>query len=227
MQDSGRTCDVASDAMSVVATVVDAGPSIRAEIDFEDGDRSSLDRPLVLCDEDRLSINGEEPVETERPGRVVYGVTLPADADRNVVFQLDREGFGERVRVELPLPPGFEIVAPLADAVVPRASDLLLQWDPPTAEDTMRIGLGEEVGMGVCIYTEDGDHDYKTLAGIDVPDDGDWTIPSGSILSDGDAECSAYYTLKRIAPGEYPAAFGRGGYVEARVDRTVWFRSAP
>jgi hypothetical protein len=227
VEDSGRSCDVPSDEMSVVATVVDAGPSIRAEIDFEDGDRTSLDRPLVLCDEDELTINGAEPLETERPGRVVYGVTFQPDADRDVVFELDRRGQGDRVTVELSLPPAFEILAPLTDAVVPRASDLVLEWDPPLADETMRIELGEEVGMGVCIYTEDGEHDYKTLAGVDVPDDGNWTIPGGSIVSDTDLECTAYYTLKRIAPGEYPGALGVGGYVEARVDRTVAFRSAP
>ena len=226
-QDGRRSCDVPTDEMSVVATVVDAGPSIRAEIDFERGDRSSIDRPLELCDEDRLTINGEEPVETERPGRVVYGVTFPPEAERDVVFQLDREGHGERVRVELSLPPAFQIVTPEANAVISRASDLLVSWDPPLPDDTMRIELGEEVGMGVCIYTEEGEHDYKSLAGVDVPDDGEWTILGGSIVSDAEAECAAYYTLKRIEPGEYPGALGIGGYVEARVDRTVAFRSAP
>jgi len=92
--DETSTCQVPSDDMSIVGKVIDAGSSIRAEIDFEAGDRSGIDRPLELCEDDRLEINGEEPTETRRPGRIVYAVTFPAD-----MTQIDASG--------LHLYPGF------------------------------------------------------------------------------------------------------------------------
>lgn len=223
----GDSCTVETGEMSVVATVVDSGSTLRAEIDFERGDRSELDDPLTLCDDDELTINGERPTKTERPGRVVYGVSFDGDAERTVAFDLDRQGGEERVRFEVTLPPIFEILAPADGDAVSRGADLVMQWEPPAPDDTMRIELREEIGMGVCIFTDEGEHHYKRLGGVDVPDDGDWMIPADSVHSDLDEACSASYLMSRIVAGDYPAALGQGGYVEARVDRTVTFDSVP
>src|SRR5690606_34918865 len=68
----GDSCTVPTHAISMVATVVDNGMSIRAEADFEEGDRRGLSFPLELCPDDVLTINGEAPRMTEKVGRIVY-----------------------------------------------------------------------------------------------------------------------------------------------------------
>jgi hypothetical protein len=291
------SCHLATDQISIVATVLDAGGTLRAEIDFEEGDRSGLGTPLTLCSDDRLRINGTEAVETVRAERVVYGVTFDADAERRIVFDLERTGMGDRVTFEATLRAAFQIAEPLENQSVPRAQDLCVRWAPAEMdpEATMRIELGEDVGMGMCIFTADGEHDYKRYGGIEVLDDGEWVVPGGSVMlvpedasgtdgasaaaTDGatatdsagatdsvgatgavtdsagatdsgatDASgatcgaggsgatgpsasdpgtCAASYTLRRIAPADYPAAFGRGGYVETIVERSVSVWSIP
>ena len=221
------TCSVANDELSVIAIAVDNGTKIRAQIDFEAGDRTSTPAPLSVCGDETLTIAGRAPTTTEKANRIVYSATLPSDESREVEFRLERSD-ADPVVVTAPVPPPFEIIAPMADAEVSRSQDLLLQWEPAIEGAEVRVSVEEEIGYGLCVITEEGEHDYKTRAGVAVPDTGMWTIPAGVITSDAPmGRCDAFYTLRRVLRSNYPDALSPGGFVEGRVLRSVQIESVP
>lgn len=223
----GRSCDFGTDAINIVAEVVDDGVTVRAEASFKSG-RGAYATPVELCDDDTLTINGEDPVETFKLDRVVYSVTHEvADAPRDYVFELDRGARDEVIEVRSTLPPTFEILTPMADEMVSRAADVLVTWEPSAPDGEMQIEIEEDIGGGLCIVTATPEHDYKRLGGIRVPDDGNWTIPAGALSSDAAEPCEASYALTRTAIGDYPEAFEPGGFVEARLRRSVAVVSTP
>ncbi len=220
------SCGVPTERLSVVATLVDNGEDLRAEVDFAVGDRSSGEGWVALCDGDELTIAGAEPEHTDRGGRVVYSHTEPATANRAFAFELTREGEGAAA-FTIALPPAFEITAPQPQGEIPRSADFVLQWEPPDPGGTMRIGLLEEIGGGVCLETLTAEHDYKNEAGVDVEDDGNWKIPAEVVDGGARDHCDAIYTFARFAAVEYPAQFATGGYLEGRAERRVAFVSVP
>jgi hypothetical protein len=222
------SCEHDTQNISVVAVATDNGTDIRAELDFDGSDRSGFPYPLELCDDDDLTIAGETPERTNRVDRVVYSVNLPIEAAaRELEFRLERKSMDESVSFTIPLPPAFAVVAPQVDEGVSRGADYLLEWAPPNAGEQMRVGLTEEIGFGVCLETAIAEHDYKTMDGVAVDDNGSWTIPADVIGSADGGECEAVYAFMRLAPAPYPTDFLAGGYLEGRVERTVAFRSTP
>lgn len=224
VQTETDTCGFDNDELSIVAVVVDRGDVVRAEIDFEAGDRKVDTTPLAVCEDETLRINDRSPTRTDKPERIVYSASLDAAETRTVSFTLSRPD-DDTVNVSIDLPGAFDVTAPAAGQMLSRAADTVFTWDPPIPGGQMRIELGEEIGGGICIYTDEGDHHYKDIGGVDVPDDGQWTIPGGIVRSDEGGPCTASYTLKRIGPGEYPSSLSEGGFVEARVERTITFTS--
>ena len=222
-QTATDTCGFANDELSIVAVVVDRGNVVRAEIDFEAGDRTLATTPLSVCEDETLRINDSSPTQTDKPERIVYSANLEADA-RTVTFSLSRPD-DDTVTVSIDLPEAFEVTAPTAGEMLSRGSDTVLTWEPPSPADQMRIELGEDIGGGICIFTDEGEHHYKDLGGVEVPDEGQWTVPAGSVHSDPGGPCNATYTLQRIVQGQYPASLQKGGFVEARVERMVTFVS--
>jgi len=222
-----ESCTHATDSISVVAHLVDNGTDVRAEIDFDGSDRSSFPDPLELCEDDRLEIGGRAPRRTDRIDRVVYSVNFPlADAPRELDFVLDRKEH-DSVEFSIALPPAFAVVAPTVDQPLSRAADFMLLWDPPNAGSSIRIGVAETIGDGVCIDTLLDEHDYKSLAGVDVDDSGSWTVPASSLESPIGGDCDAVYTFTRFGDAPYPDVFSAGGYLESRVERAVPFLSTP
>lgn len=215
----GNTCDVATADISAVALVVDSGWDIRAAIDFEAGDRRGGSSPLRLCDSDRLTINGTVPDAIAKADSIEYAVSLPADGARSFELVLDREADGDRVVFSVELPPAFEVVAPEDGAVVDFAQDQVLQWEPPVADGSLRVELGERIGAGECLTAMTEGHTYEAAGGVTVPDDGQWTIPAGSVASMATEDCTLTYTLSRVLLAPYPEAFEGSGRLEARTER--------
>ena len=208
--DEGRSdaCDRDSSELSIIAVVVDSGSKVRAEIDFEVGDRMGVPAPVHVCPDDALRIAGKTTTITEKADRVVYSVTLPADTPRELDFSLQRAD-ADAIEFTLPLPPAFTITAPAEAQDVPRSEDLVLTWEPVVEGGELRLGVEEDVGYGVCVVTESEGHDYKDRRGVDVPDTGSWTIPAGVVGSELTEPCPAYYVLKRTARATYPEALAR------------------
>jgi hypothetical protein len=222
------SCELDTRSISVVASATDNGAVVRAEVDFDGGDRSGLAYPLELCEDDDLTIAGETPERTDRLDRVVYSVNLPfEEAPRELEFRLERKSMDESVSFMVALPPAFDILAPTIDQPISRGVDFLLEWAPPNAGEQIRIGLTEEIGAGVCLETAVVDHEYKTMDGVPVDDAGSWTVPADVIDGAAGGDCEAVYAFKRLSPVPYPADFLLGGYVEGRVERRVAFRSTP
>jgi hypothetical protein len=221
-------CLLANDEISVVARVLDSGTLIRAEADLEAGDRTMLASSLELCEGDVLRAAGRNLRRIERGDRTIYGIDIEAPDSGEVRFELDRE-VDDEVQFTVPLPAAFDIVAPASGAEVSRAQELTIEWTPAdtTPEAMMRIELSEDIGMGVCISTSEGEHHYKNVGGIEVADDGNWLVPGGVVASEGDETCTAYYRLSRIGHGEYPAQLLPGGFVESRTERRLAFVSVP
>jgi hypothetical protein len=226
-------CDVAADdscgvptaEISLVASAVENGPTLRTEIELSKEDSAGV-HALILCDADVLHVDGHETERIDRPDRVIYSHTSEMVTSRTVELELRRDE-GESVMFTIDVPPSFEVLAPMAEAEVSRSSDFLLEWAPANPGNTMRIALAEEIGMGVCLETMVEDHDYKGLSGVDIEDDGNWNIPA-TVLDAGAREtCDAQYRFTRVASSAYPDAFGPGGYLEGRVERLVAFVSVP
>ncbi len=227
-----ETCEVPTEQMSAVAVVIDSGYDIRATIDFEAGDRRGRSAPLALCDSDVLTINGRSPSEITKANRIEYALGFEADAARRFRFELVREDQGERVTLDLTLPPPFEVINPVDGQQLPRDEELRLEWQPPDPGRVIQIELGEELGQGACLLTEDPAHEYKRQGGVQVPDRGDWTIPAGAITEGPgqaggagtggtDGTCPVTYLLSRVSLGEYPTTLQQGGRLEGRVERYV------
>jgi hypothetical protein len=224
--DGTDACDVPTDAMSMVASVVDNGVNLHAEVDFARGAHEGAPAPFALCDSDELIIAGDAADRTDRSDRVVYSVSLAADAARAVSFELRRPS-AAAVLFTIELAPPFEITAPLADEEVSRSQDYMLGWAPELADAEIHIGLAEEIGYGVCLETTVTDHDYKSEDGVVVADNGTWKIPASTIDGGTRDKCDASYRLSRVSTPEYPAELHSGGTVEGRVERLVAFVSVP
>jgi hypothetical protein len=223
----GHSCDFETKSMKLVAEVVDNGAIVRAEASFRSEDGGVV-TPIELCEDDILTINGAPPIETIKLDRVTYSVTQDFDeAPRDFVFELDRDGRDEVVEAKVTLPDAFVISSPAEGQSLSRSEEVDLTWDPPAPEGEMQIEIEEMLGGGICIKSEVEGHDYKRHGGIRVEDSGLWKIPAGTLSTDLEGPCNAAYKLTRSAPGAYPEALDRGGFVEGRVHRTVGFESAP
>ncbi|HWB74228.1 MAG TPA: hypothetical protein VG755_04715 [Nannocystaceae bacterium] len=218
-------CGVANRDLSMVATVVDNGADIHAEVDFSRVD-AEIDLPLALCDTDELKIAGRHADRIDRADRVVYAITVANDSSRTVGFELARTD-ETTLHFEIELPPAFAISAPLPGDEVSRSADFMLGWDPPLPGTQIHISLAEEIGYGVCLETMVAEHDYKNENGVAVDDDGGWQIPASVIDGGTRDKCDATYRLTRFSSPGYPAELHAGGVVEGRVERTVAFISVP
>jgi hypothetical protein len=218
-------CGVANRDLSMVATVVDNGADIHAEVDFaQAGDE--IAQPLALCDSDELTIAGKHADRIERADRVVYAVTVANDSSRTIAFALARTDEA-KLDFAVELPPPFTISAPMPNDEVSRSADFMLTWDPPLPGTQIHISLAEEIGYGVCLETMVAEHDYKNESGVAVDDDGGWNIPAMVIDGGTRDKCDATYRLTRFSSPDYPAELHDGGLVEGRVERTVAFVSVP
>ncbi len=214
-----ETCEIATADMSAVALVIDSGLDIRAAVDFELGDRRGRGAPLRLCDTDRLTINGSTPTEIDKADRIEYSVTLEPDAERSFSFVLDREAQGDRVTFDVQLPDALEFLSPMDGDPIPVADAQQVQWEPPLADGVIEVGMTEALGGGQCLVADTDGHTYEDLGGVQVPDTGLWDIPAGVLRSESLDPCATTYSLTRLASGDYPTDFERGGRVEARVER--------
>ena len=221
-------CEVADDQLSLVAVVIDNAQTVRAEVDFDAGERAALPEPWRKCDGDKIRINGQDARETERNGRWEYSLTLDAaEAPRTFTFEIDREVSDAPILIEVELPPAFEVTAPEPGSSLSRSTSTPIQWSPPEPEGQLQLTLFESIGEGVCLETKVEAHDYKRTGGIRVDDDGDWTVPPAAISSPSGGSCEAELQLRRFNDGEYPARLAPGGFVEGRVLRSVPFTSVP
>ncbi len=221
-----NACGIGNDGLSVVATAVDNGVNIHAEVDFGDGARTGPPGRFALCDDDELTIAGREPDRIDRTDRVVYSVSLDATAARVIEFMLKRPGEDD-LAFAVELAPSFDILSPMADEEVSRSSDFMLSWAPANDGAEIHIGLAEEIGYGICLETTTDEHDYKSEGGVVVDDKGSWNIPARVIDGGTRDKCDATYRLTRFTTPSYPAAFHSGGFLEGRVERTVAFVSVP
>jgi len=219
-------CGIPNDGLSMVATAVDNGVSIHAEVDFGEGARTGPPGSLALCDGDELTIAGEKPERTDRTDRVVYSASLDASAARVIEFMLKRDGEDD-LAFAVELAPPFDITAPTSDQEVSRSSDFMLAWGPANDGAEIHIGLAEEIGYGICLETTTAEHDYKSEGGVVVDDKGSWNVPASVIDGGTRDKCDATYRLTRFTTPSYPAAFHSGGFLEGRVERFVAFVSVP
>ncbi|MBC8070213.1 MAG: hypothetical protein IAG13_17915 [Deltaproteobacteria bacterium] len=224
--DGTDACDVPTSELSMVATVVDNGDSIHAEVDFGRGARNGPPGPFALCDSDELFVAGEDVERTDRSDRVAYSASLPTDTPRFVDFELRRPE-GERIAFSIELAPAFDITAPVPAAEISRSQDFALGWAPPQDGGEMRIELTEEIGYGICLETSMTEHAYKDEVGVSVDDSGLWTIPAMSVDGGARDKCDAIYRLTRFTTPDYPPELHIGGYLEGRVERLVAFVSVP
>lgn len=225
--DDDSACGLATLQLSIVATAVDDGTTIRAELDLAQGDRLGEVQYLKLCGEDRLSIHGEEPLRINKGERWIYSVTTEAVlASRALEVSLERKD-ETSVAFQIELAAPFDITAPTPDSDVPRSQDAWIRWAPPNPQGDMHIALGEEIGSGVCLTTSTEEANYKGLEGVTVQDVGEWLIPAGHISGGARDRCVAEYRLFRETTSAYPDALHPGGSITGQVIRTARFRSVP
>jgi hypothetical protein len=225
----GDSCPVPTAEMAMVATVLDNGTTVRAEVDFDSEDRGGAGFSLELCDDDVLTINGQDPEFREKSNRFEYSVTVDAaSAARSWVFRLERGNDNPSIEAKVELPPTFQVTSPVASQELSRAADFEFRWDPPQPGSLMQFELEEDIGGGMCILVDGAEHDYKRRGGVQVDDIGSWVVGAGSLgATEPDAFCNVRYKLSRIADGAYPDGLRQGGLLEAQVLRTLPLVSAP
>lgn len=208
----------------MIARVVDNGVTVRAEMDLATGVRGELAVPWTNCSGDRLRINGRDTTRARKAGRVEYSAIFDAST-RDFEFELDRVRHAQ-ILTSVRLPDSFEITAPSPTEAVSRAAGNTIAWTPP-GTGTVRIEMAEEIGGGLCVLTDNPEHNYKAQGGVEVEDTGQWEVPAGVIASETDEVCDARYMVSRFAQGSYPEALAEGGFVEAQVLRAVVIVSEP
>ena len=176
-----------------------------------------------------LTINGQRPREQDKFDRIEYSVTWSLDeAPEEFVFLLERQAEGDEVQARVTRPAVFDILTPTPRQEIPRSQDMELTWDPPDPTAQILIQMDDEIGIA-CLDTDRGEHDYMGIDGVWVPDSGSRVIPAGAIReslpTDPSGACDATVTLTRANEGEYPGVLERGGWVEARSERSVTFVS--
>lgn len=235
----GDSCDAETSGISMLAEVLDDGDTVRAEANFEFGDRSGPGTVLELCDDDVLTINGQEPTVTSKYDEVEYSVTWndPADAPTDFVFRLERREQEETVMAEIELPGRFELIIPQPEQEISRGAEFTLEWTPAGDQTEMTIAVRDEIGID-CVGTAAGEHHYAGPDGVQVPDTGLRLLPAFTLAGgtggtpptpalDLDPRCVATFAFQRAITGEYPDALERGGAVRAAVRRTVETYAVP
>lgn len=220
---AGESCDIGTSEISAVALVVDSGTDLRATIDFELGNRLGMTVPLRLCETDQLTINGQTTVELTKASRTEYTLALPIDGARAFTFTLDRQAVGEVIEFDAALPDAFELTAPMDGDALTLGGDQIVQWEPPLPDATFVVGLEETLGQGPCLETEGNSAiDYFDRGGLQVPDNGQWTIAGADFSATTPARpCDLRVRLTRLSLGDYPTEMRSGGRIEARVERYV------
>ena len=109
------------------------------------------------------------------------------------------------------LPPGFEIVAPIASEVYRRSADAItVTWEPTsTGGETMRLSV-----VTSCI--DGSSHEYEQAI---TGDPGTATLAAGSL--EGNGQCNSLIEVARSAVGTLDRAFGNGGVIAAHQVRSV------
>src|SRR5690606_22741508 len=130
--------------LSMVATVVDLGPFVRAEVDFATGQRGGLSIPYQRCPGESIRINGSEARETVKTARIEYSLTVPPEAtSRAFRFEFIRED-QPPVMAEVILPPPFAVTSPASGSLLLQSSETEVTWEPAAPDDEMRILVFEE-----------------------------------------------------------------------------------
>lgn len=235
----GDSCEIDSDEISMVAEVLDDGTTVRAEANFESGDRSGLGTVLELCEQDVLTINGREPTVTSKFDEVEYSITYedPADAPSDFTFVLERGEEEETITAEVSLPEAFTVIAPQPEQEISRGAEFTLEWATAANGSEMVVGLADQISEE-CVETAAGDHHYMGPDGITVPDTGlrlmpAWTLAGGAggvppqPVPDLESRCVATFGFRRVRFADYPEGLGGGGRVTASVERNVDFYAIP
>lgn len=222
--DGDSTCGRDLSDLVMFATAIDNGSTMRAEVELQES--SVLAESLALCKKDELRILDSDPEEVVHGERLVYSVTTEIEnAPRDIAVSYEHAG--DRIEFRLELPPPFLVTAPTADADIPRSKDFTLAWEPANPGGSMRIGILEEIGYGICLSTEVEMQTYKQPDGIEVDDSGSWLVTAKAIDGAMRDRCKASYWFTRSAEAAYPAELHPGGTLTAETTRTVAFRSVP
>lgn len=214
-----RSCDLATNAIVLRATVTDSDEDLEVELELETG--GSEEGPgtaLELCSDsgEVLRVNGEDAKPVRVLGQLYYTVELDERAE---LYTIEFVREAETIRVDLELPPPFSIVAPVEDQEVPRGETFDITWEPDWPGHMISLAIEDEIGSD-CLeglgFTQDiEDLGASTLAAN--------KLEAGTAAAE---TCKAWVSLTRSASAAYPSELHEGGSIEGFVKRRRRFLSS-
>jgi hypothetical protein len=218
--DTPRSCDLATSALVLRATVSDLDAGVEIEIELETASDTGSDlssgTTLALCtDTDHLEVNGVRAEELYALGHRYYVVSFDTPEPSYEISLLRSDH--EDVSATVDMPPTLEITQPNEGATRSRAAPIDVAWTPGWADHLIELAIEDEIGSS-CIE--------GLGVEVEVEDVGSYSV-GGNMLVGGGAvsSCEVTLTLTRVAEAEYPAALAPGGNVNAVVKRRRLFTS--
>ncbi|KIG12754.1 hypothetical protein DB30_01112 [Enhygromyxa salina] len=218
--DTPRSCDLATSALVLQATISDLDDGVEVEIELETaGDAGSAGGPgttLALChDADHLEVNGVRAEELYALGHRYYVVQFD-QSESSFEISLQRND-GTDVSATVQMPPALEITAPSDGTARPRGEPLEVSWTPNWTGHQLNLAIEDEIGSS-CIEGLG----YEA----EVDDTGSFIVAANELVGGGAiSSCEVTLTLTRALEAEYPAALAPGGSISAIVKRRRVFTS--
>lgn len=214
-----RSCDLATDAIVMWATVNDVDGRIEVEVEFENAaiEGSSLE----LCpDRDRVEVNGTEASAIQALGHVYYVLELDGSASAREVEIVLQRADPPSVSAIVELPPTIETIEMISQDPQndghSRAAPLEIAWTPAWPGGTLGLAVEDAVGSD-CLES--------LGVSYDVEDIGSYTISAHTLVSSTGGTCELTLALTRSVLAEYPAELHEGGRVAGFVRRRQPFTS--
>ncbi|MEW5850311.1 MAG: hypothetical protein AB2A00_16090 [Myxococcota bacterium] len=213
--------DIKTSGMHATITATSDGDGTHVQAVLRVGGAAS-NTIVRLSSGDKLTATaGDETAvlsETQILSYTSYATEMQSDADGQLfVVALERASEEDKDALEnkATLPNGFTVSAPVANAIIKRSQQLVIDWAPSGTSDEMDI-----VVDGDCVRVETFD-----VSG----DPGTFTINAGTIKAHNDREnesCNGTIVVKRTRAGTLDPAFG-SGVVTGVQARTINVRIDP
>jgi hypothetical protein len=140
--------------------------------------------------------------------------TLPVRA--YVGFERSGQELAGEYAIELP--PAFQILSPVAEAVVTRATPISLTWSDIDTTSTMELDVA-----GIC--TDSSRYDMHLVIGLDT---GSYPLNIADVIPAAvTVDCRLAILLQRVRLAYITTPFAFGSYSKGVQQRTVQFTSTP
>lgn len=182
------SCNIKTDGIYAEYEVVRSADSVSARATFWTGERAGGTYLTLGECGDRVSVNGVRLSETGTNPKYYHAAVPVADSYEFVFSREDEDPYVSTAGT----PEVVDITSPRGGESFSRTDVLDIAWED-NAEGEIELTI-----EGDCI------HDYPTVGGADIADNGSYQVPAGAIESWTDRDddtCDAAIMLRRVRAG--------------------------